>query len=856
MSGCGKPPEEQQKQAEQLSNQADELWNQRRYREAISTLYDLTSVYLSLKRDSALAETHHRLADIYREIGKFDSAAIEYFTAIEHSKTGVYRTLEQQAKLSLANLFVQLGRYSDAASLAQEVELAAEFAGDNDNLYQALLILSKAFHGLAQYDEELKKLRILEVLTSTLNNSNLFEFLLERRITAYAKEGLYDSARTVFHLWMNHAKSNNDSLSLVRSMNRWGTVKYAAGEIDSAIQLLTNSLRILNFLNDDTLKLKILSSLGYLTYQRGNYSEAKRYFLEVERIAHQTGNITAEILAQLYIISTTLQLDRGLKKTLAPQLEEQCYRIKTICEERHLFNEQAFALYLMGKIAESQNHLATALKWYYKALALKEKSILSRSEGNEIYIDACNFGDALMYYNALLQIECSIGNVDSVFALAEHKVLYDIVRFFSRLPIKTTDGKLNFAIERLQFQHHLLASLANRIRDEQVSLQEQDFERLHLLCESYENTQKRIVTLEQELLSHSSNFARLFLQAPVSLKTLRDNLPPQTVLLEYIPLPNALFIIVVRSDTVYLKKITIPLNRIQTLVSGYNALIADQRLNEKDHKFNYLQAKNRLDAFSYDLYDVLVEPIVQYLKNATKVYIVLPQEFDYLPLHTLRKKGERSPNFFINQYQVNYLPTASVLLFPAQKTSLSNRIIGIGHPGRTKWDVEYELKDIWAFNRNAKLLFGTDATIEDVRALPADILHITAEIALNVRFPSTACILLSDKVSSLYFRKVPIGMMATLPKIPVVIISNITEKPGVINRYIPMLMLANGTQTFIGTMWQGERKGKKYFGEVFYTNFLLAVPPDKAYHAALSALTEDNELSSPSLWGLYYCFGK
>ena len=71
-----------------------------------------------------------------------------------------------------------------------------------------------------------------------------------------------------------------------------------------------------------------------------------------------------------------------------------------------------------------------------------------------------------------------------------------------------------------------------------------------------------------------------------------------------------------------------------------------------------------------------------------------------------------------------------------------------------------------------------------------------------------------------------------------------------------LAFLANGTPTVITTMWQGERKGKKYFGEIFYTGIQTGTPSPKAYHEAMVALTKKPEFEEPDKWGLFYRFGK
>ena len=98
--------------------------------------------------------------------------------------------------------------------------------------------------------------------------------------------------------------------------------------------------------------------------------------------------------------------------------------------------------------------------------------------------------------------------------------------------------------------------------------------------------------------------------------------------------------------------------------------------------------------------------------------------------------------------------------------------------------------------------------------------------------------------------------MLAIPAPLTFVFSNVSAVPGGLFRYAPLALLANGTQTLIATMWQGERKAKKCFGEIFYTNLHLGSSAGAAYHQAILALNDKEEFSQSYRWGLYYRFGR
>jgi hypothetical protein len=232
---------------------------------------------------------------------------------------------------------------------------------------------------------------------------------------------------------------------------------------------------------------------------------------------------------------------------------------------------------------------------------------------------------------------------------------------------------------------------------------------------------------------------------------------------------------------------------------------------------------------------------------------VTPQEFGWLPFHTLRSSGSGA---LINKYEINYLPSSAALLFHSKPDGAVHEVVGFGHPGKTTWDVEYELKDIRSFYDKAKMYFDTTAILGHLSGLSADVLHLAAEFSVDTNIPDSSVITVSDGVTPDGVAGISLGRLLAVPTTQTLVFSNITPEAGGLSRYAPMAFLANGTHTMIATMWQGERKAKKYFGEVFYTNLLGGVSSGFAYHKAMTAMMKDEEFSKLYNWGLYYQFGR
>jgi tetratricopeptide (TPR) repeat protein len=848
--GCGNSDEERQKQSNLLSKNVEEFKTQKKYREALSALHELEALFSQMKKDSLLAETYYEVGELYQEIGKYDSALIAYSSASDHAQLSFHKTLERQVKCSLSQLSLDVGKYSQSKYFAEEAARSAQFADDETRKNYALLVSARAFHQLGAFDHEIRTLDELENSQSRLNDFK-FDFAVRiQKIQAYVSKKQTDKARGVYERWREYGLQTNDTVAFLTASLQWAKIHQSLGNFDSSITLLRSTLHRLENFSSDTLTLQAVQLMGMLLFQKGNYKEAKTYFHQALKLSQYLGSIAGELQNQLSILKCDLFLDPSFKKNSITAFRQRCAELQQKCEEFHLPRELSQALYLQGKAAEIEEHPATALKHYYRAIELREQCVLSGT------VELAN-EDLSLLYSAVLDIECAVENVDGVFALSEKRILSDIVRFFSQLPISVTEAEVQRLIERYQFQRYSLALMENTIQSILSMRGENNFERLQLLHESYNAVLEEIESTLREIQQRNPKLYRLFSLQPMALAETRQHLPRQSFLIEFIPLSNVVYALLVGKDTVQLKKLPLTDKQLRTMVNSYAAVISDSRFNDENvSRTTISELRYRLESLSSELYDVLLSPIAKYLQGTSVLYLVPPEEFGFLPMHTLTDFHDRQPMFLINRYEVRYLPTASVLTFSSQQQSSSIRIAGLGHPGRTTWDVEYELKDIWSFQREAHLFFGADATLEQMKRLSGNVLHLAAEIDVDAHNPRYSRITLSKNTLGLEVHDVSIGELSVLGKIPILVVNNVSGQPGQLSRYVPMLFLACGVRTCVATFWQGDRRTKKDFGELFYTHLLFGNSPEGAYLETVRGLAKNNNTSPLYRWGVYYYFGK
>ena len=854
--GCGGESfEKKLKDAHSLNDKAQAQYDQHEFLDALGTLQKAMSMNGELQQDSAFADNLVLLGLLHRQLGQYDSALITFRDALARAHAMSNSVVERKGKVALADFLAAMRDNADAASLASDAATSSKFSSDWGNLYSSLLIASTAYHGLGQERSELRTLEELVQLDNRGFNSRHAQLLFGKRMDAFAAEEMIDSVRAAFQQWLQYARLAGDSLSVARAHIQWGLFKQTIHQYDSSFHSLSRALDLLNVYPDPVLQRQVLCSLGNLAFRQRNFYNANRYYKDAAEMTRKEAHRSLELLIDVQLVACDLFLNNSHDKQFLADLNGRCEAIADTCTQIGFRKGRAMALFVIGELAERRNEIVVSLKLYQQALELDEQNLLPDDEPEERdVVNSFMEGAQTGWYDALLQSYCSVVNAGEAFRLAERKNLRDCVRFFLQLKLATSNDMINRKIAEVQWKRAALSLLEQGIVQELSGGKEQSVDRLKALQDLYPIRLNDLSESENELSTVSPTFQWLVRLNPLSLKEIQEKLPENTALVEFVPSPRGLYIIAVKKDSTVLRSVSVNRQYLFSLVEEYNTLIADSRFNGEDHSFNRGGALSRLNKLSQMLYTLLIDPIRPYLVGATKLCIVSPKEFDYLPFHTLRTYEGGRPIVIARKFNISYLPSAAALLFPAPPQKVVQNVVGLGCAGTTSWDVEYELKDIRAFYEKATLLFDTAATLEGLASTQYDILHMAAEFSLDTARPCNSYAILFDRAMSL--QNISLGKLLAIPTPPAFVFSNVSFVPGGLFRYAPLALLANGTQTLIATMWQGERKAKKCFGEIFYTNLHLGGSVSAAYHQAILALNNREEFSQLYRWGLYYRFGR
>ncbi len=251
-----------------------------------------------------------------------------------------------------------------------------------------------------------------------------------------------------------------------------------------------------------------------------------------------------------------------------------------------------------------------------------------------------------------------------------------------------------------------------------------------------------------------------------------------------------------------------------------------------------------------------MRPVEGDISAAARLQVVLPQELSALPLHALRRNGLPGTPYLAELKTVSYLPGAQWVRVQQMDSTAVKDVAGLGFAGTTAWDVEYELRDIRAFYKEARLAFGQQATLERLRQEKADVLHLALGLRYADQAPWNAALVLSDGKSATTRALVPLGELLSLHAVPTVVFSGLTAGQSETPALVAPLFLSNGSRFVITTAYTPSRKLKKFFGEAFYTALAAGTTPEQAFRKAQRDMIRSPEFSSPLVWSSYELWGK
>ncbi len=785
------------------------------------------------------------LGDLSRSAGSFDSAIAFYQRAGKEYRGGGRRDAAYLMQYTEAELERQTQRPDRAHALYAEALRLATVFGDSNAVWTIRLALLPVYRALEMSGDEQKTAALL--LTEARHRKDpgmearvCYELGLTRTAS-----GEVDRATEEFLRAVTLADQARDSVLATRAQLRVAMSLDAAGRTRDVAETYSAIVRRSGVLSAaPELNLEVLMRAGNFFLRSRNPAAAERFYRPGIALAEASQNLLAEAYCgmQLGHCMLTRSNDEAIRL-----FRSSFEHLRMLGHSRGI----AYALLSLGGIAERANSLTDAAELYRRAVQ-EQESGLGIPEPDDLLAECETAALGLRgndAYATLITLLLQTGKPEEAFWYQERKTgrsMFDAYALWlprsGDLPLDTLLSA--FAHERAlhigaEKQLEILAST----RPGNTPLLKQ----LHRSLRQTSGAMRELAGRVSRMRPALEGAVRYDGITPAELQ---KHVPEGTVVLTYTLTRRSVYVTAVSNARIFYAVGAAGDEEVRALVEEFLAALA-----APGQRADTLARAGRnedpdVSRATRGLYEALVLPVESVLQTATTVEVVLPPELPLFPFQALRRGRGGSP-YLAERALISYLPTARAALLPGAPPETVRDILCVGFPGTTSWDVEYELRDVRAFYKDARLCFGRNAVADTLRMKRADLLHLAVEIRLSRQRPVFGGILLSDGQSSTGITRLALGELPALPGSGAVLVSNLALRMPTLDRSIPYALRSAGNGAAILNVFPPTRKAKKDFGEAFYTALQGGASVPAAYRKTQETMIGRKETAAPGMWAAF-----
>jgi CHAT domain-containing protein len=850
LAGCSRAPSPKQLQADSTLMKGREALAQGKHHESRELLRSSLALNKELVRTAKVAESERLLGDVSASIAEYDSAIFFYDQAIEHYRSVANRDSVHALTLTIISIHRWIGEERRALSRYTEALRLAKLYGEPVPVREIEWAMLPACRAVDDQEEETR------TLTELLNEATA-SGSPGMRARAYYETGLskllrgdHSGAEQSFLQALTFADQSHDSLLAITVLLKLAMSYTKAGKIAEAFQMYTDGLKRSDVTRGaETLREEMLTRVGNIYLRNRQNNEAARFY----RAALNSVMATHNKIAEGYLFIQLGHVEGG-------PADESIANYRSSLE---LFNSlsypqgSVYALMCLGMAAQRASKLTDALGYFKSAVEQSEASVMQRGS-DDLYTEceSAFLPSNRSAYDALTEILLQLGRYEEAFWYMERKKAREAFDNLGVLDIASRSSELTAALS--EFSHLKALQLgAERQRQLLLMTSPQQTELLHDVQSALISTAQRMDTLAERIVHLNKAFEPAVRIRNLGLAEAQKLLPAGTILLEHFSSTRSMYAFAVSNAKVSVQVAAVEHDKAYSMAEEFNGLLRQREAWKDSSETQVRKMDRRIDQLSTNLYTTFIKPIEKEISGASKLIVVRPEGFSAVPLHALHGIPARSKSpYLIERCAVSYLPSAAPLLLETADVGKAVDIVGLGHQGETSWDVEYELRDIRAFFKDARLHFDQQATLTSLQNEHGDVLHLAAEVRCNRIVPSSSSIVLSDGKSANTSKKVLFGELFSLPPFPTIILSDLGSQCTGVESSVPLILLMNGSSAVIMNAYPPVRKSKKFFGEIFYTALLSGATPQAAFRQTQLEMIKNPEYSSPYLWAPFALWGR
>ncbi len=629
----------------------------------------------------------------------------------------------------------------------------------------------------------------------------------------------------------------SDTRGQILSLINKGFLMTAGKDYSGAIKCFDRALDIARKNNGDKEIPRILAGRANTCSAVNNLTDAMKDLQEALTLAGRQGDERFSAMISKNIASILVK--QGKTKEAMDIYNELLKKF----EEFDSILEQRDVALRYGEILENENREDEALKIYLLVLnRIIEKWESIPKELGTVRLNKDS--GTLILFERVVNLLIKAGKSQDALKYLEMSKSAEILDSINLKDIKAKDEGTDKLLSKVQTLRRKMSLIQKEMNTSE------DINRKESLGKILASTRQDFFVSINEIRSKNPDFEQLLTVRGTDLAALQQIIPQDTLLIEFYPSKDALYIFLVSHDSFQIQKVDIERDRLYELIRKFRDQLAfpDKSLST--------------DTFRKDgsfLYSILLEPVKTSMKDKKQVVLVPGGLLWYLPLEML---GPVDGQMLIQQKAVSYLSSSDILKLVQMKKKIAetNSIIAFGSPeGVDLPQTKEELKQISAIFPSGQVFTGKNATKENFfkNASKDSIVHIATHSSLN-----------RDDVNKSYIQfagsdgKLFLGEIYGLPLQPssLVTLSSCESALGVDNPGREFASLASGFTTagassVVASMWKVDDRATAELFVEFYKNLKQGKSRSEALREAKLKLINNKKTSHPFFWGGFVLMG-
>ncbi len=623
----------------------------------------------------------------------------------------------------------------------------------------------------------------------------------------------------------------------------------------------------------------MLTFKSALRRDQGRFAESKQLSEDALKIAGPLGSRpqTAAILRTLGRTESELG-GESLKSS-----EQHLREALTIWHDLGLRAHVAYTLDSLGLTLERLGRDEEALTAYIEAVGIVETlaGSLSTDVSSETFNASRGNRDL---YDHLIKLLIKKGRSAEALGYLERAKSKALVDALAGANVKAKDPEMSALLNRLREQTDALRVAERELAVELAKPEaNRDQAKIAAARTKLADTRNKYIEAIEKIKRANPSYASLVAVNPTDLVEMRKRLPEKTLLLEYFPTDDELYIFVVTRDAgPAIRTVRVSRADLAKLVMHYREALSsasEQSVLERsargvlwkdDGKQDFKNDIAPIKDATARLYQLLIAPVQAEVDASDTVLIVPAGELYYLPIHALgRVSPDGSLTFLIEQKRFAYLASADLLNAVALVTAADNSqgssrpLLAMGNPDGSLPAATEEVSSLGRIFIHANIILGKDATVSRMAQSTAGIsyIHFATHGIINSLEPKESYLLLAgepgrlsvkDIVEDNYKISFSGSRLVTLSACD----TNIGGyDPSAVYSSLSRAFTKAGAPTVVASLWSVNDTSTKETMMLFYRELAAGQSKAEAMRRAQLSVMHNPRFAHPYYWAPFIVLG-